>query len=179
MARDIDYHFGNGTSSIFYNDPVLYVSLHGENDYPWFAGDAEDTGEGDGEGYNINIPLPKATDDITYCRALSKVVHDRIIPFDADWIVCSLGVDTYLHDPIGGFDITTPCYRHIGRIIRSIGKNVLFVLEGGYDLAALGENVGGVLEGFERSDGNEEWTLATAEEELSRTVDGDAKEDKT
>ena len=42
----------------------------------------------------------------------------------------SLGVDTYSEDPICEFALTAACYPRIGRIIASLGKRALFVMEG-------------------------------------------------
>src|SRR5688572_29007783 len=60
---DIDYHHGNGTQSIFYEDPtVLFCSLHAhpDDDYPYYWGNADELGAGAGTGFNRNWPLPQA-----------------------------------------------------------------------------------------------------------------------
>src|SRR5918999_86979 len=52
---DIDFHHGNGTQDVFWEDPeVLYVSLHGDpgGHYPHFTGFADEAGGGRGEGAN-------------------------------------------------------------------------------------------------------------------------------
>ncbi|TDL26404.1 Arginase/deacetylase, partial [Rickenella mellea] len=146
---DIDYHHGNGTQQIFYDDPsVLYVSLHAENDYPYFTGTALETGTGDGEKTTVNFPLPRrTTGDDEYCQTLERAVA-IIREYDPVCVLVSLGVDTYMDDPICEFKITTPGYKRIGEIIGSIGKPALFVMEGGYHLETLGENVANVLRGF-------------------------------
>ncbi len=61
---DIDYHHGNGTQDIFWEDDrVLTISIHCDPrmDYPYFVGFADEVGGGAGEGYNLNIPLPPRT----------------------------------------------------------------------------------------------------------------------
>src|SRR5690606_29390734 len=58
---DIDFHHGNGTQVLFYDDPtVLVVNLHGDPNefYPYFTGFEAERGRGAGKGFNINIPLP-------------------------------------------------------------------------------------------------------------------------
>ncbi|CAG8593651.1 5500_t:CDS:2 [Paraglomus brasilianum] len=145
---DIDYHHGNGTQAIFYSTSnPIYVSLHGHPDYPWFSGHASETGEGEGEGYTVNVPLTTETDDKKYLEALRSVIQ-KIIAYEADFLVVSLGVDTFMHDPIAGFNMTSGVYIEIGKHIKSIGKPTLFVLEGGYHLETIGINVGNILEGF-------------------------------
>ena len=57
---DVDYHHGNGTQSIFYGrGDVFFASLHGhpEQEFPFFLGYEDETGDGDGEGCNANYPM--------------------------------------------------------------------------------------------------------------------------
>ncbi|KAF9403159.1 hypothetical protein BGZ94_004690 [Podila epigama] len=146
---DIDYHHGNGTQEMFYSvSNPLYTSLHSGDDYPYFTGSALEKGEGQGLDYNINVPLPHATTNDDYLHEFDKLIKNHVIPFQPDYIVVSLGVDTFVEDPIAGFLITTECYPKIGEMIRRLGLPTLFVQEGGYCLEKLGVNVGGVLEGF-------------------------------
>lgn len=146
---DIDYHHGNGTQEIFYTDgSVLYVSLHAQNDYPYFTGSTKEKGSGMGVGCNINFPLPRGTTDQKYCETLREAVA-CVQQFEPEYVVISLGVDTYVDDPISDFALTQDCYGEIGRIIGQLDKPVLFVMEGGYDIKTIGTNVCAVLEGFE------------------------------
>jgi acetoin utilization deacetylase AcuC-like enzyme len=95
---DVDYHCGNGTSSIFYSDSsVFFTSIHCDPaiEYPFNQGYADQTGCGDGEGSNLHIPLaPGATWDGTYKAALEKAM-DAIVNFDVAGLIVSLGLDTY------------------------------------------------------------------------------------
>ena len=53
---DVDYHHGNGTESIFLDRAdVVFVSIHADprEEFPWFAGFADERGTGDGEGANL------------------------------------------------------------------------------------------------------------------------------
>ncbi|KAF9578027.1 hypothetical protein BGW38_006407 [Lunasporangiospora selenospora] len=146
---DIDFHHGNGTQEIFYNvrNP-LYTSLHSEDEYPHFTGSELEKGEGDGLGYNINIPLPKNTTDDEYIETLEKLIRESVVPYKPDYIIVSLGVDTYKEDPIAGFLVTSDAYPRMGEAIRKIGVPTLFIQEGGYCIEKLGINVGGVLRGY-------------------------------
>jgi len=140
---------GNGTQEIFYDvaNP-LYTSLHSEDDYPYFTGSVLERGEGAGLGFNINIPLKQATTNDDYVETLDKLIRDHVIPFKPDYILVSLGVDTFVDDPIAGFLVTREGYPRIGDSIRKIGVPTLFVQEGGYCIEELGRNVGGILLGF-------------------------------
>ncbi|MGC9346634.1 MAG: histone deacetylase family protein [Anaerolineae bacterium] len=139
---DIDYHHGNGTQAIFYDDPdVAYGSLHVDPDtaYPFFAGYADEQGAGPGEGLNRNVPLPPGTGEGGYISTLVSLLA-WVRAFDPHWLVVSAGFDTYVHDPVSTFEITTEGYRRMAYRIGELDKPVLVVQEGGYYLPDLGAN---------------------------------------
>ena len=148
---DVDYHHGNGTQSIFYDrSDVLFVSIHADpkQDYPHYLGYADETGEGKGEGYNLNLPLPiNTTGWNEYEKALGKSLK-KISEYAPDYLVVSLGLDTYEEDPISFFKIHARHYQTMGQQLADVECPVLFIFEGGYAVAALGENTVSVLEGF-------------------------------
>ncbi len=147
---DIDYHHGNGTQDIFYaRGDVLFVSIHADpaTDYPFYWGHADETGEGSGEGATVNLPLPRGTGIGKYRAALDKAL-ERITAFAPDLLVCSFGADTYVKDPISYFAVETEDYPAIARSIAALGRPTLIVMEGGYAVDALGQNVAAFLSGF-------------------------------
>ncbi|KAI9363953.1 acetylpolyamine aminohydrolase protein [Zopfochytrium polystomum] len=147
---DIDYHHGNGTQDIFENcENPLFVSIHGQPDYPYYTGSSNETGKGAGLGFTRNIPLALGTRDEEYLLSLRDALSNTIQPFEPDVLVVSLGVDTYVEDNVGNFMLTSDCFIDIGRMIASVQKPTLFVMEGGYDVATLGKNVTNVLKGFQ------------------------------
>ena len=147
---DVDYHHGNGTQSIFYaRRDVLFVSLHADPriEYPYFLGHADERGEGAGAGYTVNYPLPHGTAWDSYGPALDSACE--VVAKDApDAVVISLGVDTYAHDPISRFALTSDDFSRIGARIARLGRPTLFVMEGGYAVEAIGVNVVNVLTGY-------------------------------
>jgi acetoin utilization deacetylase AcuC-like enzyme len=150
---DLDFHHGNGTQSYFYKDPkVFYASVHGDGEYPYYTGGEEETGEGDGIGTNLNLPLPLVSSLEAYLEKL-EVAMDRLGSFKPDYLLVSLGFDTYEHDPLGAFAIKTADYRVIAEKARTAAglKSVpaLLLLEGGYVLDALGPNMLSFLAGWE------------------------------
>jgi acetoin utilization deacetylase AcuC-like enzyme len=152
---DIDFHHGNGTQQIFYERAdVLVVSVHADpaRQYPMFLGYADERGAGPGLGYNLNIPLPPGISDGPYLEALDRALA-AVRSFAPGALVVSAGFDTFIGDPVaahgGGFALSAAIYPQIGRRIASLGLPTLFVQEGGYGIAALGENVVGLLRGFE------------------------------
>lgn len=147
---DIDYHHGNGTQSIFYDrDDVLYASIHAtpEQEYPFLLGYARETGRGQGEGFNLNLPLPLGTTVETYRPALRQALT-RVKDHAPDVLIVSLGVDSFIGDPVGGFALQSPDYLRIGADIKSLGLPTLFVMEGGYAIAELGLNTANVITGY-------------------------------
>ncbi|NJO84901.1 MAG: histone deacetylase family protein, partial [Blastochloris sp.] len=76
----------------------------------------------------------------------------EIANFNPRFLVLSSGFDTFAGDPVaengGGFALTAEAYPLIGRRIAKLGLPTLIVQEGGYAVAALGENIIGLLRGF-------------------------------
>lgn len=149
---DIDYHHGNGTQSIFWQrDDVFFASLHADphDDYPYFSGHASERGEGEGYGATLNLPLPAGTEAPEYLAALEQAL-EAVDAAACTATVVSLGVDTFEHDPISRFKLTSDDYLRIGQRIAALGRPTLFVFEGGYAVDAIGVNAVNVLQGFEQ-----------------------------
>ncbi|HIJ65586.1 MAG TPA: histone deacetylase family protein [Candidatus Hydrogenedentes bacterium] len=140
---DVDYHHGNGTQEIFYDSgEVFYVSLHADprTAYPYRWGFREQTGAGPGSGCNLNLPLPHGTDEATYLEALERAL-DAVAAHAADFLIVSLGTDTFIGDPLGTFTLSTESYGKIAGRAAKLGLPTLVVQEGGYNLDAIGECV--------------------------------------
>jgi acetoin utilization deacetylase AcuC-like enzyme len=147
---DVDYHHGNGTQQIFYDrDDVQYVSLHGDptRAYPYSIGFADETGTGRGRGYNFNYPLPKAADDDLFVATLADAC-ERVAAFNPALLIVSLGLDTYITDPICDLAVTTDGMRRCGAVVQQLGLPTVVLQEGGYDVSALGANVHAWLSGL-------------------------------
>ena len=147
---DVDYHHGNGTQQIFYDrDDVQYVSLHGDpaRAYPYSVGFADETGSGRGLGYNHNFPLPVRADDDLWIATL-EAACERIAAFGPSMLIVSLGLDTYITDPICDLAVTTDGMRRSGDVVRQLGLPTVVVQEGGYDVGALGAHVQAWLVGL-------------------------------
>ena len=147
---DIDYHHGNGTQDIFWEDgSVFYASVHADpaRDYPFYWGHADERGAGEGEGATLNLPLPHGT-RLEAFRAAQATALDAISAFGATLLVVSFGADTWEGDPIAHFALRTADYRVLARDIAGLGLPTVVVMEGGYAVEALGANVASLLEGF-------------------------------
>jgi acetoin utilization deacetylase AcuC-like enzyme len=148
---DVDFHHGNGTQDIFWEDPeVLYVSLHGDPaaHYPHFTGAADEVGDGPGRGTTRNLPLPDGTGDDAYLAVLAEAMA-LVADFDPAALVVSAGFDTFAGDPIGAFAVTTDGFRRIGAALAGAGRPALLVQEGGYAVEALGANAVALLDGVQ------------------------------
>ena len=146
---DIDYHHGNGTQSIFYErSDVLFTSIHADplQEFPFFLGHADEQGSGAGTDYNANFPLKWHSSSQDWFAALNASLK-LIAEYAPDYVVVSLGVDTFIDDPISTFNLRTPDYLEVGSRIAQLGIPSLFVMEGGYAVAEIGENVVNVLAG--------------------------------
>jgi acetoin utilization deacetylase AcuC-like enzyme len=149
---DVDFHHGNGTQDIFWEDPeVLYVSLHGDPaaHYPHFLGAADELGGGAGRGTNRNLPLPDGTGDDAYLDALAEAMA-LVAGFEPATLVVSAGFDTFAGDPLGAFAVTTEGFARIGAALAGAGRPTVVVQEGGYALDALGANAVALLAGLQQ-----------------------------
>lgn len=147
---DVDYHHGNGTQSIFYErSDVLTVSIHADpiDEFPWFVGHASERGLDDGAGWNVNLPLTAGTTFAGWCAALD-VALQRVTDSSATALVVSLGVDTYIDDPLGKFELTTPDYTTMAARIGGLGLPTVVIQEGGYAVDDIGRNVAAFLAGL-------------------------------
>ena len=148
---DVDYHHGNGTQDIFYDrNDVFFASIHGDpvTEYPFYLGHADERGRGAGEDFNLNLPLAAGSSVEIWFAALNQALAS-IIKFKPDALVVSLGVDTFEGDPISHFKLKTSDYLTMGYAIAQPKLPTLFAMEGGYAVAEIGDNVVGVLQGFE------------------------------
>ena len=132
---DWDVHHGNGTESIFLDDPtVLTISLHQDRLYPHDTGDLDVVGV----GTNINIPLPPGTGLGGYYAAFDQVVIPAIERFKPDIIAVASGFDSSYLDPLGRMMLTAEGYRTLTSKLMNVAEKVcggrlMMTHEGGYN----------------------------------------------
>jgi acetoin utilization deacetylase AcuC-like enzyme len=147
---DIDYHHGNGTQAIFWEEPlVLYASLHIDPnyDFPYFSGYAHETGGGHAPGSTYNLPLNPGIDSSAYLSALDALLH-AIRAFQPAALVVSLGYDTFQGDPLSAFRVEAAAFAAIGARIGMLDLPTLLVQEGGYAFEMLPTLAENFLTGF-------------------------------
>jgi len=145
---DFDVHHGNGTQHIFEeDDTVFYFSTH---QYPYYPGTGSDgeRGKGKGKGFTYNIPMRYGSGDKEYIEAYRDILPGLIKNFRPDIVLVSAGYDILSTDPLSGINVTSEGLRNINRgiLIRSTATffpsiPYIFILEGGYDIDAIGKAV--------------------------------------
>jgi acetoin utilization deacetylase AcuC-like enzyme len=147
---DFDVHHGNGTQQIFYaRDDVHYVSVHGDPAglYPWYAGYADETGEGRGFGWTLNLPLPPGTRDDAFTAAVRQGL-DAIAGKRPAALIVSVGFDAQEGDPAANLAVDAAGFETIGRQVAAIGLPAVLIQEGGYLVERLGINLTAFLTGL-------------------------------
>jgi len=147
LIVDFDVHHGNGTQDIFYVDSsVFYFSTHQYPAYPG-SGNSSEMGEDEGEGFTLNFPLlPESMDEdiLEIYRDELPIIVDE---FQPDIILVSAGYDIHQEDPLAELYISTDAIEQIvSYILQSSDVPKIFMLEGGYNLEALGESVARTIE---------------------------------
>jgi acetoin utilization deacetylase AcuC-like enzyme len=134
VILDVDYHCGNGTASIFYNDPntfVISIHCHPDYEYPFHSGYGDETGGDQADGLTLYIPLlPGTTWDDEYKNTLQNKIakNDTLLKFNPDAFILSLGLDTHIDDPCAirraGFQLSGDDYKLMGESIGQIITNI-------------------------------------------------------
>lgn len=138
---DFDVHHGNGTQKIFWSDPDLfYGSTH---EMPLFPGTGavSETGVGN----IVNAPLKAGDGGHQFRAAMTERVLSALDDFQPDLILVSAGFDAHADDPLGHLQLTEDDFSWITTRImdvadRRCGGRIVSMLEGGYQLSALGRS---------------------------------------
>jgi len=145
LIVDWDVHHGNGTQAIFWRDPsVLFVSVHEWGNYPG-SGAASERGEGAGAGTTLNCPLPAGSEGDAVLEALAAALLPAADRFRPELVLVSAGFDGHRNDPLGHFRLISADFARLTELCLDVanthaGGRLVSLLEGGYNLAALGES---------------------------------------
>jgi acetoin utilization deacetylase AcuC-like enzyme len=148
---DWDVHHGNGTQTVFVDDPrVLYVSTHASPFYPG-TGEVHEVGAGAARGTNVNIPLPNGTGDAGFLAAWEHVAVPALERHRPELVLVSSGWDAHARDPLGTLNVTTEGYTRAAALVldaarRLAGGRLVATLEGGYDTHALAWCASGLVQ---------------------------------
>ncbi|XP_034945547.1 histone deacetylase 6 isoform X2 [Chelonus insularis] len=144
LILDWDIHHGNGTQTIFENDPrVLYISIHRYDNGSFFpqskSANYDVVGAGKGEGFNVNIPWNrKKMGDTEYMAAFQQVVLPIAYQFNPELVLISAGFDACKGDPLGGYTVSPAAYGYFTQWLSSLANGrLILVLEGGYNINSI------------------------------------------
>ena len=139
---DFDVHHGNGTQDIFWNNKDLFfASTHQMPLYPG-TGALNETGVG-----NIwNAPLRPGDDGRPFREAFESRILPNLKSFGPDLVLISAGFDAHRDDPLANLALVEADFAWATEQLtevahRQSGGRLVSVLEGGYNLAALGRSV--------------------------------------
>jgi acetoin utilization deacetylase AcuC-like enzyme len=123
---DCDVHQGNGTASIFRDDPMVFTfSIHGANNFP-FAKEAGD----------LDIELPDGAGDREYLDALERGLAIALDRAAGDLAIYLAGADPYLDDRLGRLGLTKQGLLNRDRMVfeacTRAGMPVAVTMAGGY-----------------------------------------------
>jgi len=137
---DFDVHHGNGTEQIFHDDPrVMLCSTFQHPFYPHCGADS-------GNEHIINVPLPGGSDGPAFRDAVEKHWLPALERFQPQMIFVSAGFDAHWEDDMGQFKLRESDYVWVTNQLKKIAvkyahERIVSVLEGGYELHALGRSV--------------------------------------
>ncbi|XP_025261717.1 histone deacetylase 6 isoform X2 [Camponotus floridanus] len=144
LIVDWDVHHGNGTQSIFEEDPkILYISVHRYDNGSFFPNSKRanytSVGLNAGEGFNVNIPWnKKGMGDAEYIAVFQQVVMPIAYQFNPELILVSAGFDACVGDPLGGCLVSPELYGHLIHWLSSLANGrIILSLEGGYNINSI------------------------------------------
>jgi len=135
---DFDVHHGNGTQDLLWDEGrAFFASTHQMPLYPG-TGKASETGA---HGQVMNLPLPPGSGG-AQARAAWQAITDRLRAWAPQLVIVSAGFDAHAADPLASLAWDEGDFAAITRMIVGAvdAAPVVSVLEGGYDLAALGRS---------------------------------------
>ncbi len=126
LIVDLDVHQGNGTASIFRDEPRVFTfSMHGERNYPLRK-----------EKSSLDIGLPDGTGDAAYLGILREQLPRLADEFQPDFVFFLSGVDVLASDKLGRLSLSREgCRQRDLEVLSFCQKNRLPVavsMGGGY-----------------------------------------------
>jgi acetoin utilization deacetylase AcuC-like enzyme len=139
---DFDVHHGNGTEDMFsapqWRDRVLMASFFQHPFYPY-------SGTVNPAPNMINIPLAEGSGGAAAKQAIEAQWLPALESFKPQMILISAGFDAHRDDLLGGMALVEADYAWMTRELMALAarhsqKRMVSMLEGGYNLAALGRS---------------------------------------
>lgn len=139
---DFDVHHGNGSQACVEADgSIFYASSHQWPLYPG-TGDASEHGVGN----VLNVPLPPGSDGTAFREAWADHIIPAVEAFAPDLLVLSAGFDAHAADPLAQLRVREADFAWLTEALCGLAERccqgrLVSILEGGYDLEALGRSV--------------------------------------
>ncbi|MCX7159267.1 MAG: histone deacetylase family protein [Proteobacteria bacterium] len=136
---DFDVHHGNGTEDIFTGDPrVLMVSTFQHPFYPYSG--TEPAAEN-----MVNVPLAAGSGSKAFREAVTRFWMPVLEEFAPQFVLFSAGFDAHAEDDMATLAFQDADYAWVTEQVKGIadrhsGGRIVSMLEGGYDLSALGRS---------------------------------------
>jgi len=140
---DFDVHHGNGSQEIFWSDKtVMYCSTHQMPLFPG-TGAVGETGE---HNTIVNAPLRPGDGGAAFRAAFETRILPRLAEFRPELVIISAGFDAHMRDPLANINLAEADFIWATQKLMDLADNcaggrVVSLLEGGYDLQALGNSV--------------------------------------
>ncbi|WAL61625.1 histone deacetylase family protein [Thermocoleostomius sinensis] len=135
---DWDVHHGNGTQAIVETHPnIAYCSLH---EFPHYPGTGAATERGKFNNV-LNFPLAAGSTLADYEPLFQEKVVPFLQAFRPDLLIVSAGYDANRADPLAHMALQPQDYGRFTDYCLHVTRQVVFGLEGGYDLKSLGQSV--------------------------------------
>ena len=139
---DFDVHHGNGTEEMFslpqWRDRVLMAGFF---QHPFYPG----SGTENPAPNMVNVPLPAGSDGSVARRIAAEKWFPALDAFAPELILISAGFDAHRDDLLGGLALVEDDYAWMTTELmksaaRHCGGRIVSMLEGGYNLEALGSS---------------------------------------
>lgn len=140
---DWDVHHGNGTQAIVEQHPqIAYCSIHESPQYPG-TGAASERGL-----YNnvLNVPMSAGSTIADYAPAFEQQIMPFLTRSRPDLLIISAGYDANHADPLADISLKPENFGVFTQYCLTLSRRLLFGLEGGYDLEAIGRSVVATIE---------------------------------
>lgn len=137
---DFDVHHGNGTEDIFRDDPrVMMVSTFQHPFYPYSGADGRSE-------RMVNIPLAAYSAGDKFRAAVTEHWLPALDRFQPEMIYISAGFDAHRDDDMASLALNEADYAWITERLKQVAERhcqgrIVSMLEGGYELHALGRSV--------------------------------------
>jgi len=139
---DFDVHHGNGTEDMFspvrWQPRVLMASFFQHPFYPY-------SGTVNPAPNMVNVPLAAGSDGVAARQALENEWLPALQEFKPQMLFISAGFDAHKEDLLGGMALVEADYAWLTEQLMAVAerhanKRIVSMLEGGYNLSALGRS---------------------------------------